>query len=138
MGFKFLEDIAIADIAFEATGKDLDELFESSAEALESSMANIKKVKPKIKKEIIVSKETVEELLFDFLNELVYLKDAELLLFSKFSVKINGKKLHAEVLGDKIDSKTQELDNDVKAVTLHGFKVEKTKDGWKTKIILDV
>ncbi|MBS3054977.1 MAG: archease [Candidatus Aenigmarchaeota archaeon] len=138
MGYKFLEDIAIADIAFEATGKDLNELFESAATALEVSMANIKKVKPKIKKEISLSKETVEELLFDFLNELVYLKDAESLLFSKFSVDVKGKKLHAEVFGDKIDSKTQELDNDVKAVTLHGFKVEKTKDGWNTKVILDV
>ena len=138
MSYKFLEDIAIADIAFEASGKDLNELFESAATALESSMANIKKVKPKIRKEINLSKETVEELLFDFLNELVYLKDAESLLFSKFSVKLKGKKLHAEVLGDKIDSKTQELDNDVKAVTLHGFKVEKTKDGWKTTVILDV
>lgn len=138
MGYKFLEDIAIADIAFEATGKDLDELFESAASAVESSMANIKKIKPKIKREINLSKETTEELLFDFLNELVYLKDAELLLFSKFSVQIKGKKLKAEVFGDKIDTKIHELDNDVKAVTLHGFKVEKTKDGWKTKVILDV
>lgn len=138
MGYKFLEDIAIADIAFEATGKDLNELFESAAVALESSMANIGKVKPKIKKEINLSKETLEELLFGFLNELVYLKDAEHLLFSKFSVKVEEKKLTAEVFGEKIDSKVHELDNDVKAVTLHGLKVERTKDGWMTKVILDV
>lgn len=138
MGYKFLEDIAIADIAFEATGKDLNELFESAAVALESSMANIGKVKPKIKKEINLSKETLEELLFGFLNELVYLKDAEHLLFSKFTVKVGEKKLAAEVFGEKIDSKVHELDNDVKAVTFHDFKVERTRNGWKTTIILDV
>jgi len=138
MGYKFLEDIAIADIAFEATGKDLNELFKSAAEALVVSMCNIKKVKPNIRKDISLTKETLEELLFGFLNELVYLKDAESLLFSKFLVHVRGKSLKAEIYGEKIDPKIHELDNDVKAVTLHGFKVEKTKGGWRTKIILDV
>ena len=52
MPFKFIEDIAIADVAFEATGKNLDELFKSAAQAVIESMANPKTVKPVISKKI--------------------------------------------------------------------------------------
>lgn len=142
MPYKFLEDIAIADVAFEATGKTLEELFDSSALALENTQVkDLKSVKHKVEKKIGVEADNVDMLLFNFLQELIFLKDVELLLFSKFDIKITESKkykLKSKAYGEKLNMKKHELLVDVKAVSLHNFKVEKTKSGWKADVILDV
>lgn len=138
MKFKFLEKVAIADVAFEAYGKNLNELFENCAMAVAETMADTKTVESKIKKEIKLENEKIDQLLFDFVQELIYLKDAEVLLFSKFDVDVKNGKLKAICYGDKIDIKKQKLRNDVKAITYHMYKVEKLKDKYKVTIVLDV
>jgi len=139
MSYKFLEDIAIADAAFEAEGKTLSELFKSCALATFEVMVDTKKVKHKIKKKIELENKDLQDLLYDFLEELIYLKDKEALVFGKFNVKVKeGYKLEAEVIGDKIDYKKQQLRSDVKAVTMHKFKVEKVKGKYKAMVILDI
>ena len=142
MPYEFLEDLAIADVAFEATGKTIEELFESAALAVNNTQVkDLKSVKQKISKEIKVESDSIEMLLFNFLQELIFLKDTELLLFSKFDIKITqGKKykLKSKAYGEKLDMKKHELLVDVKAVSLHNFKVEETKEGWKADVILDV
>ena len=139
--FKFIEEIAIADVAFEAYGTTETELFENAALAVEETMVNTAGINPKVKKEIEIEADELDKLLFDFLSELVYYKDAEALLFSKFKVNVgkNAKyKLMAEVSGEPFDSSKHELRNDIKAITWHMFKVEKTAKGWKCLIIVDV
>jgi SHS2 domain-containing protein len=139
MSYKFLDDVSIADIAFEAKGKNLNELFESCALATFDSMVNLKTVKAKIKKEIKLEEENIENLLFNFLEELIFLKDAKYILFNKFKVDIKeNKKLKALVNGEKINIKKHDLKVDVKAVTMHKFKVEKKGNMWKAFVILDV
>lgn len=142
MPYRFLEDIAIADVAFEATGKTPEELFESAALAVTNTQVkDLKSVKQKVSKNITVESDTIEMLLFNFLQELIFLKDAELLLFNKFDIKITqGKKwkLKTKAYGEKLDMKKHELLVDVKAVSLHNFKIEETKSGWKADVILDV
>lgn len=138
MKFKFLEKVAIADVAFEAYGKSLNELFTNVALAVEETMVDTKTIKPKINKEIELENERVEQLLFDFVQELIYLKDAEVLLFSKFEVDVKDGKLRAVCYGEKINMKKQKLRNDVKAITYHMYKVEKLKAGYKATVVLDV
>lgn len=142
MSYKFLEDIAIADVAFEATGKTLEELFESVALAVTNTQVkDLKSVKQKVSKEIKVESDSIEMLLFNFLQELIFLKDAELLLFSKFTIKITEDKkykLKVKAYGEKLNMKKHELLVDVKAVSLHNFKVQETKSGWEANVILDV
>lgn len=141
LSYKYLEDVAVADVEFEATGKNLEELFVSCAEALENCMADLKSISPKVRKEIKLKNESADLLLYDFLSELIYLKDVEQLLFGKFSVKIKQNKnceLVADVWGEKINSKKHKLEDDVKAVTMHQYKIEKTKSGFKTQILLDI
>src|SRR3990167_1868786 len=110
MPYKFIEDIAVADVAFEATGKTLEELFESAALATTNVMIkDLRTIKPKIKKKIKLKAYTVENLLHDFLQELVFLKDAKQLVFSKYKIKINKKfELDAEIFGEKLNPKKQE------------------------------
>lgn len=141
LSYKYLEDVAVADIAFEAKGKTLEELFVSCAEALENTIANLKSIGSKERRHFIKKSESVDMLLYDFLSELVYLKDTEQMLFGKFSVKIKQNKnfeIEATMFGEKINPKKHKLEDDVKAVTMHDYKIEKTKSGFKTQILLDI
>ena len=138
----FLEDVAIADIAYEAYGKNYNELFQNAAEAIFNITVDIKTLKPKIKKDIKLENEKIDDMLYDFLSEIVFLKDAEALIFCRCKVNINekSKKFHltSKFEGDKINPKTQKLDNDIKAITMHMFKLEKTKEGYMATIVVDI
>lgn len=143
MAYKFFDDVSIADIEFEANGKTLKELFESAAHALmdvhiKDSRKLDKNYYIKIEKEA----ENIEMLLFNFLSELVIIKDVDRILFSKFDAKIipeNKKwKIFCDCYGEKIDFEKHELLVDVKAVTLHKFKIEETKNGWRARVVLDI
>jgi SHS2 domain-containing protein len=143
MSYKFLENLAIADVAFEATGKNLRELFESAASAVTNTMVkDLKAIEQKEKRKIEVEAENIEMLLFNFLQEIIFYKDAEALLFNKFEIDIipkkGGWKLVVTAYGEKINPKKHEQLVDVKAVTLHDYEVKETKDGWYARIILDV
>ena len=143
MSYRFLDDIAIADVAFEATGKTLKELLESAALAVTNTMVkNLDAIEHKVEKKFAVEGDNAEKLLFNFLQELIFLKDAELLLFSKFDLDIVPKKskfqLSVKAYGEKLDMKKHELLVDVKAVSLHRFEVKETKEGWIASVILDV
>src|SRR3972149_4473043 len=126
MRYHFLENIATGDIAFEAWGKTLEELFAHAAEALMAVMAATKKIKPIFNFQFSIFNKNLDGLLFDFLSELVFLKDTEQLLFSKFKIKIKTPHpsrytLIANLWGEKIDPKKHKLRSDVKAVTWHMF-----------------
>ena len=142
MPYKFLPDIALADIAFEARGRTLNELFEQAALALSDIMADRKKVKKTKKKKIALSADGIDTLLYDFLSELLYVKDVDSLTFSACTVKVaesKGKwKLAATMEGEKIDLKKAHMRNDVKAITMHMFEVARTKAGWKAVIVVDI
>jgi len=140
--FKILEEIATADVAFEAYGSTETEMFENAAFAVEETMVNTSAVKQTVRKNMRFESDELEKLLFDFLSELVYFKDAEALLFSSFKVRLTkeGKKLvlDADVSGEPIDHVRHDLRNDIKAITWHMFKIEQLDKGWKCRIIVDV
>lgn len=140
MRYKFLDHTA--DVMFEAYGKNLNEVFRNAALAVFDVQCNLKKIGEKIKKRIKLKNESAEDLLFDFLGELIYLKDAKYLVFGKFDVKIKEKKgkyfLDATACGEKINPKKHELKTDVKAITLHEFFLKKTKNGWRCRVLLDI
>ena len=87
MGFRFLPDAAIADLAFRAEGKTRGELFENCGLALTSAMADTSKIGSEEKRKFSVEGKDDLELLYNFLEELVYAKDVDGLLFKKFRVK---------------------------------------------------
>jgi len=142
MPFKFLEKIAIADIAFEATAKTRDGLFEQAGLAASDIIFNPKTVKQKVKKKIELKADSLEHLLYDFLSEIIYLKDTDGLLFSKYKVKVTeddgGFMLSCLAAGEKIDRKRHDLRNDLKAITMHMFVVEKRKSGWYARVVVDI
>ncbi len=143
MKFRFLDKIAIADIAFEAFGKNEKEVFENSALALFEIMCDTKKISSKVKKKIRLKAESLEWLLYDFLSELVFLKDTKSLVFGKFDLEVKQKKLfelNAVVFGEKIDYKknSRVLRNDVKAITKHLFSLKKEKNKFTALVVPDI
>lgn len=139
--YRFLEDIATADIAFEVESNDLPTLFREAAEALFSTMADLKKVQPSQAVTMVLTASGIEELMFNWLTELIYRKDKKGMLFSTFVVQFEQTKvvrIYATVSGEPIDPFRHRLRVDVKAVTYHLFTVEKRKRGWYCRVVLDI
>lgn len=143
MGYNYLDDLTVADVAFEATGRTLEETFQAAADATTNVMvADLATVAEKEKREIALEAGSADQLLHDFLQKIIYYKDAELLLLRvpKISIAREGGRLvlRAEARGEALDPGKHELVADVKAVTMHKFSVEETPEGWKATVILDI
>lgn len=144
MPYKFLEDISIADVAVEVTSNSFEALLVDAAKALAATqIKNVEEVRSKIKKKIIIKGKNEEELLFKFLEELIFLKDRDLVIFTKFKepkLEHSKKELIFSCIaeGEKIDFKKHISLVDVKAITMHLFEVKKRRTGWKARFVLDV
>lgn len=141
-GYRFLSNIALADVAFVARGDSLPSLFESAARALTEVMVDRRTVAGRVERKIEVRSPTVDRLLYDFLTELIVIKDVDSLLFKDFVVSIvSGRepRLTCKMRGEEIDRARHALRNDVKAVTMHMFGVKKVKGGrWEATVVLDI
>lgn len=142
MAYRYIEDVALADVAFEATGRSKEEMFISAANALTEVMVHLNDIASMDAREIEIKGDTVDLLLYEWLSELVYLKDTELMLFNKYDLEItkdNGPyTLKARLFGEKIDRERHTLKTDVKAVTMHMFQVKQDENGWKAMVVVDI
>jgi SHS2 domain-containing protein len=141
--YRYLEEIATADVAFEAWGATREEAFLAAADAtLNTMVEEIGTVAPRERRVFSLAADSLDLLLFELLQELVYHKDAERLLLRVRDLRIeetgSGYRLHADALGETIDPARHPLLADVKAVTLHRLAVERTPDGWRAVVVLDV
>jgi SHS2 domain-containing protein len=143
MPYEYLEEIGTADIAFEATGRDLPELFIDAADATTNVMIdNIEAIQPRETRQIELSNDKLDMLLFDLLQELIFLKDAERLLLRMRQLEIEEKDkrlfLRGIAEGEPLDVERHHQRADVKAVTLHDFSIERTESGWRARVLLDI
>jgi SHS2 domain-containing protein len=143
MPYEYLEDFGTADIAFQATGRDLPELFMAAADATMNVMIdNLDGIEPRETLQIELSNDNIDLLLFDLLQELIFLKDAERLLLRVREVQIAERNenyfVKATAEGEPLDAERHHQRADVKAVTLHDFSVERTDGGWKARVLLDI
>jgi len=138
--FKFLPDVALADIAFEAESDTLDGLFEACASAVTDIMVDPSTLGKGIERKFSLESESIDRLLYDFLTELIVAKDVDSLLFGEFEVSVSpaGTSLEALARGEVIDRVRHRLRNDVKAVTMHLFGVKHAAAKWKTTVVLDI
>jgi SHS2 domain-containing protein len=82
--------------------------------------------------------ESLDYLLFDWLNELLYLYEAQHLLLAQFDVEVTDEGLAAQVHGEPIDHNRHVLDHEVKAITYHGLKLERSANLWLAEVIVDI
>lgn len=143
MPYAFLDDIATADVAFEAWGQTREEMFISACEAtmnvMVSDLGSIEDVERRI---LRVRNDSLDMLLFDLLQEIIFYKDAEQLLLRVSQLDLAGENgeicLTARAFGETLDPQKHDLVVDVKAVTLHRYRVEETARGWEATVILDI
>jgi SHS2 domain-containing protein len=142
--YRFLSNIALADVAFVARADSLPALFESAARALTEVMVDRRTVVARVGLTIQLRSPTVDRLLYDFLTELIVIKDVDSLLFKDFKVSIVRGPEHSlscAMRGEEIDRERHGLRNDVKAVTMHMFGVTKAgggAGGWEVTVVLDI
>jgi SHS2 domain-containing protein len=133
--FEFLEHTA--DLKFRAFGKNKEKVFENCAVAYSSVISRGKKIEEKVMKKIIVKGKDIESLLYNFLEELIFLLDSKSFVVSMTKVKIGKGKLYAQLWGD-IAGNYKGLDH-VKAVTYSEMYVKEVKKGkWEAQVVLDV
>lgn len=125
-----------ADVQIQAFGSSIAQIFENSATAVFEQIADLRNVRATGEEKIVIESPTLEELLVDFLNELVFLHSTMSYIFSSFSVMIEGLRLECSARGEKIDRRRHRLKNDVKAVTYHMLEFN-TREGY-AKFIIDV
>lgn len=119
--FEYLEHTA--DVKFRAYGKSIEEQFANAALAFYNVLTDTKKVERKLSKSISASGTDLKALLYNFLEELLFIMDTErFLLNSLTSININrmnGKYVvSALLLGDKADAQgLYETHGDIKAIT---------------------
>jgi len=136
MKYKILDKIT-SDIMFEVYGKNEKELFSNAAEALFSVICEIKEVKPEDRIEVKVKGKDLKDLLYNWLENLIGLVDIKEMFLSKFIIKeISDKELKAECYGEPLSKKKS--GTVVKAVTYYKFDLDKTKQGYKALVSLDI
>lgn len=138
--YRFLPNVALADVAFAARGDSPEILFEACARGLTDVMVDPRSVRAQVERKIEIEGSDIDGLLYDFLTQLIVLKDVESLLFRKFEVRLSSdmRKLVCRVAGEPIDRNRHRLRNDVKAVTMHMFGVKHEGGLWKATVVLDI
>lgn len=134
---KFIELEHTADIKYEIVGKSLNEIFQNTVLAFSSYISSNEKISKKITKKIIIKSENKESLLYNFIDELIYLLDAENFAISNAKLKISsdGKELSGNLYGD--NTKNYSLKH-VKSATYAEMFIKKSRNFWKAQIVLDI
>jgi SHS2 domain-containing protein len=129
----------VADVGIVAYGTDVEELFSNAALALFSLITEPESIEEKLHLDLEVSSEGRDRLLVEWLNELIYLFDAERILFNRFDIKrLTHNELKATCYGEGFDPMKHKIKIGVKAATYHMLKLDKNGDGCKAQIILDI
>ena len=138
-----------ADIGFYAYGKSIEEAYENAGLAMFNVITDISKVKKEESREFEIVSEDLVSLLYDYLEELLFLQDTEFLFFSDFKVNIEkivdsessnleNYKLTCFACGEEIDWNVHSPKSEVKAITFHKMCVKEDDGVFKLRAILDL
>jgi SHS2 domain-containing protein len=138
--FKVIEDTTSADFVFEAYGLNANELFANCALGCFYAMTDPTTIDTVKSYELEIKGETIEELLYNYMAELIFIKDSEKVFLSQFDVAITSDNtaLKAVVRGESIDYNKHVIKTDVKAVTYHDLHVRVDREGYSARMILDL
>ena len=128
-----------ADLGLRVRCTTLGGLFEEAARALFSVIAaNPDSIRPLQKMTFEIAGSRRDDLLFDWLAELLWTFDTHHVLLSQFEVDVRDAGLTATARGEPLDPGRHEIAVEVKAVTWHALKVQQHPEGWLAEVIVDV
>ena len=128
-----------ADVGLRVRAPSLDRLFADAALGLFSMVIpNLDAVRTLIEKQIEATEDAYDYLLFDWLNELLYIFETEHLVFVDFDVQIQEYELRARCRGEPLATERHGEGMELKAITYHGLKVEQLDGQWLAEVIVDI
>jgi SHS2 domain-containing protein len=140
MTFRFLEHIS--DVYVEALGSSLEEAFVQGAYAIFETMTDIKTLEAIESREIEIEAEDLQALLFEWIDQFLYLFDTEGLMFSKFNIKIekitNGYKLKGMCWGEKFDPEKHPARTEIKAPTYSLMEIIQKPSKITLRFVMDI
>jgi len=127
-----------ADFGVRIYGKSLEELFKSGFEAIMNAMVEIKEKGEQ--KELLYTDEaeTLEDLLVDFLSEVIFRTIVEGKIFTDCELKIEDTSINVKLFYEDYDPERHRLKKEIKSVTYHNLEIRKTPEGFETNLICDV
>jgi len=139
MDYEFLEHTA--DAKFRAYGKTLEEAFANAVKATAAIMTDVSKIKHKLDKEINISASSKEALLYDFMDELIFLLDTESFIAAEvkqitITIKNLRFELNAVVLGDTADS--YDVHTYIKAPTYNDMSIKEENGKFTVQMVHDI
>ena len=128
-----------ADIGLAVTGVSAADLFAVAAVALADLLFDPKEVLELEERRVDLEAPSREELLVRWLNELIYLRDADSFLWRSVEIRFEGeRRLSAVLRGEVFHQGKHCVRTGVKAATYHLLEVAEVAEGWSARIILDV
>jgi len=134
-----------ADVGFLAYGKTPAELFESAALALCSLACAPEKIEERTTREVLANGADLELLLYAWLATILAIADGEQLVFRRVEVtqlEESSMDLPGEVRGvahgEPFDPSRHAAGTYIKAVTLHQFSIDRTPDGHRARVFVDL
>lgn len=133
--FEFIHHTA--DIGVRADGRNLSEAFNNAAYGLFSIMTDLRKVRKVESRDIELRGNNIEDLLFEWLNHLIYLFDTQRMLFKLCDVlEFDANRIKAVCYGEKVDPARHHIKIEVKAATYHMLEIDQQKN--QVQVIFDI
>jgi SHS2 domain-containing protein len=128
-----------ADLGVAIYGKTVKELFANAAFAVFDIITDLNRVKTTEERTIIVEGEGWEDLLVNYLREVLYMFNGEGLLLKECSIiEIDPQHLEGRVSGELFNPSKHRINKEIKAVTYHQITVRETLGMWMGRVIFDV
>ena len=128
-----------ADIFIKAYGKTLSETFENAAKGMFDIITDKSEIESVGQYDINLEATDLEQLLVDWLSELLFLSTSQNLVFGFFKVELDKKKkqLSAKVFGEKYSLSKHKAGIEIKAVTYHMLEV-RNKSPYHVQVLFDI
>ena len=128
-----------ADLGLRVRAVSLNDLFAEAGRGLVAVIIeNPETIRPEVSRELRLQADSMENLFFDWLAELLYIFDEEKLALGRFEVTVVGTALDAKVAGERIESGRHTFVREVKAITYHGLVVRQLGHHWEAEVIVDI
>ncbi len=128
-----------SELAVRIVGKSQADLFVNAAVALFDVMTEREKIEVKERMNLEVEGSDRDDLLVNWLRELLYLYQGSAFLLKDFIIQeIKDTVVKAEVGGEKLDPDRHEIKQEITAVAYHQSHMQKTGDQWIAQVIVEV
>jgi SHS2 domain-containing protein len=128
-----------SELVVRIVGKSQANLFVNAAFALFDVLTESDKIEAKESMQLEVEGSDRDDLLVNWLRELLYLYQGSAYLLKEFNIReVKDTVVKAEVGGEKLDPDRHEIKQEITAVAYHQSHMQKTGEQWIAQVIFEV